>query len=487
MVGLTIHEVMHGKVWSDHVWKLLEPVFSRIRPRETVGLQKLVFTGEDIYVDYVADQSILGEYVEKARNEAWKEVGNRLLGKGVSLDELIYIWWRSAWGDDEGYIEPGYEQPLERLRQLTHGLEAVAQLGIGITDKCHHRARLYSEAWQSLADDVPLFKIIDKQMYWYPSSPEADEKQTAPMPGKQQSGTPLSPSLSERIQIQLAAYSTDMTPIIRHVVGSDDEEIAPTSRWDFNIPAHPLIDRRLVARLSALFSEYAERRKVVSRGLDSGKLDRRRLHRAATTGRCFAFVDRVPSPEWTITLLLDASGSMRGNKWKIVENTVGNLYSALANAMNKLQVYAYFETDGVCMISSLAKGRHLLSVPPGGKTASGQAIIAAAYLMPRIHKRNLLVHITDGETNFGCDVRYGMDYCREQNIHLVTLGCGCKDQAAMFRQYGNTIQFIDHFGQLPGSIENLLKRTFVYGKKPDLWCKHTLDVGLGKETAYANQ
>jgi nitric oxide reductase activation protein len=139
------------------------------------------------------------------------------------------------------------------------------------------------------------------------------------------------------------------------------------------------------------------------------------------------------------------------------------------------------------MISSLAKGRHLLSVPPGGKTASGQAIIAAAYLMPRIHKRNLLVHITDGETNFGCDVRYGMDYCREQNIHLVTLGCGCKDQAAMFRQYGNTIQFIDHFGQLPGSIENLLKRTFVYGKKPDLWCKHTLDVGLGKETAYANQ
>jgi hypothetical protein len=39
----------------------------------------------------------------------------------------------------------------------------------------------------------------------------------------------------------------------------------------------------------------------------------------------------------------------------------------------------------------------------------------------------------------------------------------------MLRQYGKTIQFLDHFQQLPQTIERLLKWTFLYGKKPHLW------------------
>jgi len=286
--------------------------------------------------------------------------------------------------------------------------------------------------------------------------------------------------------MQLVAYSSDITPIIRQVVGCDDVDIAPTSRWDFNIPAHPVIDRKLVSRVSSIFSNYAERKKVVSRGLVSGKLDGHRLYRAPITGRCFQFIDMIPDPAWTVTLLLDASGSMRGSKWRMVENTVGNLHAALSNSSNSLQAYAYFEIDGVCMLSSLIQGRRLLSVPPGGRTASGQAIIAAAYLMSRRRQRNLLIHVTDGESNFGCDVRYGIDYCREQNIHLVTLGCGYKDRAAMLAQYGKAIQFIDHFGQLPHAIENLLKWTFIYGKKPHLWGTGMFDVRIEKEGAYEN-
>jgi hypothetical protein len=88
--------------------------------------------------------------------------------------------------------------------------------------------------------------------------------------------------------------------------------------------------------------------------------------------------------------------------------------------------------------------------------------------MPKERKRNILVHVTDGESNFGCDVQYGIDYCLEQNIHLVTLGCGYKDREAMSRQYGKTLQFLDHFGQLPQAMERLLKWTFLYGTKPHL-------------------
>ena len=121
------------------------------------------------------------------------------------------------------------------------------------------------------------------------------------------------------------------------------------------------------------------------------------------------------------------------------------------------------------MISQLIRGRQLLSVPPSGQTASGQAIIAVAYFMPKGRKRNLLIHVTDGESNLGCDVRYGIEYCHKQKIHLVTLGCAYKDRQAMLRQYGKSMQFVDHYGQLPRAIERLLKHTFLYGNKPHLF------------------
>jgi hypothetical protein len=231
------------------------------------------------------------------------------------------------------------------------------------------------------------------------------------------------------------------------VVGYDNETVAPMSRWDFNFPAHPLIDRRLVSRLKAIFQIYAARNKVRSRGLTFGRVDRRRLYRAPVTGRCFEAIDFIPDLDWNVMLLMDASGSMRGSKWRMVENAVANLHKALMGYRNRLQAYAYFESDGICMFSSLIKGRHLLSIPPNGQTASGQALIAAAYFMPKGRKRNVLIHVTDGESNFGVDVKAGIDYCQKQNIHLVTLGCGTKDRAA---------------------IERLLRWTFLYGSKPHL-------------------
>jgi hypothetical protein len=39
----------------------------------------------------------------------------------------------------------------------------------------------------------------------------------------------------------------------------------------------------------------------------------------------------------------------------------------------------------------------------------------------------------------------------------------------MVRQYGRSIQFVDHYGQLPRAIERLLRHTFLYGNKPHLF------------------
>lgn len=67
----------------------------------------------------------------------------------------------------------------------------------------------------------------------------------------------------------------------------------------------------------------------------------------------------------------------------MVENAVANIHKALTGFQNHLQAFAYFEKDGILMISQLIKNNRIQSVPPSGLTASGQAIIAAAWLMPK--------------------------------------------------------------------------------------------------------
>ncbi|HPC48118.1 MAG TPA: hypothetical protein PLW83_08720, partial [Deltaproteobacteria bacterium] len=139
---------------------------------------------------------------------------------------------------------------------------------------------------------------------------------------------------------------------------------------------------------------------------------------------------------------------------------------ALSGYRGSLAAYAYFEIDGVCMISSLLENGRVLAVPPCGRTASGQAIIAAALFMRKTAQRRLIVHVTDGESNYGCPVSWGIDFCRREGIHLVTIGCGCRDREAMAEHYGSTIEFLDSFRQLPLAVERLLRRAFVYGTCP---------------------
>jgi hypothetical protein len=69
--------------------------------------------------------------------------------------------------------------------------------------------------------------------------------------------------------------------------------------------------------------------------------------------------------------------------------------------------------------------------------------------------------VTDGESNFGLPVQAGIDFCHREHITLITLGCGCKDLSVMRDQYGNTIQFIQSFRQLPHAVERLLRWSFM--------------------------
>ncbi|MBI4763599.1 MAG: VWA domain-containing protein [Deltaproteobacteria bacterium] len=469
LVGLVTHEATHKMEWSDLVWKLLEPVFKKMSGLSLVGFQKMIYTGEDIYVDMVADQKVFGLYVQQTRDKALKEAESGFHPGRESVEELIHLWWKDPYQSPSlQSVKPFYQEPLSSLIRLSKDLKSVSRTKKRATDRCKNRADLYSSTWQGIKDLIAPLKINDKKLLWYSYKTSSKEDQPARAHPRDQSKPPASSGLFQEIELNLAKNSIEMTPIIRAIVGFDDESVVPTSRWDFVISAHPLIDRRLVSRLKAIFQIYAAKNKLVSRGLQSGKVDPRRLYRAPVTGRCFLQNDHLPDLDWNVTLLMDASGSMRGNKWRMVENTVANIHKALTGFHNRLQALAYFEKDGIMMISPLIKNNRVQSVPPSGLTASGQAIIAAAYLMPKKKKRNILIHVTDGESNLGCDVQRAIDYCRKEHIDLITLGCGYKDREAMRLQYGKSIQFLDHFGQLAGVMERLLKWTFLYGKKPYL-------------------
>ena len=461
LIGMIVHQAMHQIEWSDHVWKILRPAIKQMAPLHAVLFRKMAHTGEDIYVDQQAGPSVFGQYVRIARKKALERYNGRLQSATRSVDELFYLWQAAVFAPfNKRAVRSEYQPLLPELTTLSSASVRLKASSKRLADRCGRRAQLYLDYWEKLKDRLIEWPVIDTRGFRFTGPGSTGKRETIQSAETDRQRQALPPLLARQIEVRLAADAVDITPIIRSVVGYDDETVEPMSRWDFTIASRPVMDRKIIGRLKAIFRQYANRRCVVSRGLTSGRLDRRRLYRAQVTGRCFQQVDRLPNPDWCVTLLVDASGSMRGNKWQLVENTVANVHRSLAGYHNRLNAFAYFEVSGIGMISRLIKDNTLLSIPPAGQTASGQAIIAAASMIPGTVRRNILIHVTDGNSNFGCDVSFGIEFCRQKRIHLITLGCGCKDKIAMENQYGRTIQFVDYFEQLPQAVENLLKTLF---------------------------
>lgn len=466
LVGRVVHESCRKIEWSSHVWKLLEPYQEKLSGRQMIRFQKLVDAAETNYIDLSSIRTMAGVYALKARQEILDMYLPEESRSPGTLDMLLLRWARELWSfSGETLPEPPTKLAtlLPRLRPLAEELSRIAGATARPTEKCLQRAELYQDQWRQLGHDLMALPVKDKTLLFYPRYQAAAGPPPTARPA---AATPdLPDSLVRELELQLATGSLDLTPVVFSVAGYDNPDVVRMSRWDYNQLCRPIIDRRLVSRLRSVFLNYGPRRKISSRGLTSGKIDPRRLYRAPVTGKCFQQRYTVAEERWQVTLLVDASGSMRGNKMSIVESTVANLNQAVGTGRNRLSAFAYFEINKICMFSRLLTNGQLYTVPPSGKTASGQAIIAAAWMMERGRgrRRNLLIHITDGESNFGCDVSHGIDYCRRENIRLVTLGCGCRNQPAMSDQYGQNIQFLKNYEHLPQALEKTFKRLFLYG------------------------
>jgi len=114
-------------------------------------------------------------------------------------------------------------------------------------------------------------------------------------------------------------------------------------------------------------------------------------------------------------------------------------------------------------LSNLLKNNRLYTLSPRGKTPSGQAIMAVALNMNKgYRKRDLLVHITDGESNCGIDVSEAIRYCEKKGVKIITIGCGYNEQIRDYlRKTYKNIYFMKDFQELPEALENLFRKTII--------------------------
>jgi Mg-chelatase subunit ChlD len=126
----------------------------------------------------------------------------------------------------------------------------------------------------------------------------------------------------------------------------------------------------------------------------------------------------------------DASASMTGKggnmrPWRIAERSFATVIQAAREFRNRIEIYAYFGKSKTCTLTRLYHGNRLYTITPYGDTPSGQAIMAAATMLDRKYKKNMIIHITDGAPNSGIPLKDAVSYCENKGIQVFTIGCGC--------------------------------------------------------------
>jgi hypothetical protein len=334
--GRVIHESLHRKEWSELVWEKVEGARKGMSFPEMDVLSKMVTAGEDIYVDKISEKSVFGLYVREAREEGF-EPGLRRDPLLSPTPGILFDLWRKQALDNSlpQNINPLYEQPLAILLSYTGELVDIRQGSASVTSRCSQRSELYLRIWDALKDIILPWKR-DSITYFKQIPKKVEEvRRTTTTPPKEV----LPHSLARRIEEELALGSKDVTPFIKQICGEDNLDVLPTVFWDSLTPSHPTWGPYLIARLKGIFQTYAERVSILNRGLKSGQIDKRRLYRAYTSGNCFMIKQLLPYMAWNIIILVDASRSMHGAKWKLVESTVASLEHVSFPACFKARSY----------------------------------------------------------------------------------------------------------------------------------------------------
>jgi len=478
IVGQTIQKTYQKIEWSERFKKLATSQLKGSTTYSRIGVFNLLFdVCEKVYVDGLSNLSVLGCYTEKAREWEISERSKEFL-QPPTIIELLYIWWEiaadrsrtrykneykdtSVSGLISGLsLESFYKEPLLLLNSIVDQLINECPKISGVTERGQFRLKLYASIWPDFFKYTRFWPMDREEMIR--QSPEIrNDIEAGDADDSADNAKNIVHSFQDLIEKAIKKKNPDFTEAVRENV-ENAEEVVSIEGGDVVLQAGNKVDKKLLQSLKMIIKTAAQRKTIYNRGLKAGKIDRRRLYRAGTTGTVFQLrKDQFELPN-DIVFLVDATGSMaEPTKWSQSETVWQTLFSAAKIFNRNARILAYNEVRDKCFFTELFSKGVFYSVTPHGKTDSGEAIIATGCRLKRTNKKPFIIHITDGASNWGCGVSDAIKFCEKKRINLLTLGIGCgpSNKQSLRKEYGRLVQFLDNMADLPGLVKSLLRHS----------------------------
>nr|AIS23711.1 IbsF [Thauera sp. pCyN2] len=477
MVGIAIQEAYKKVEWSS---RLRQDAHARVQPPPQYEYKFDMFFSlcEDVYVDCLSNHGVFGYYTEAARKWRISRNNARLISPPTA-SEMLHYWWdiaadrnkdrfREGFKDrtvghivDRGSLVKFYKPPIDLLNRIVVPLRDECPKIRSVTERGEYRLDLYLSVWPELLDLIKFWPGDSGDRFLVPDGCDED---LAKEDEEFKAVKATIVSYAQLIERAIPNKRHDFTEELKESVDRP-EMVVPIEGSDIVMQARNKVDELLLRRLERVVKAATQRRTKFNRGVQTGKIHRRSLYRAHTTGAVFQQKLHEFELRGNIILLVDATGSMADPvKWHQAEVTYQTLYYAIHSCNKNARLFAYNEVKQTCRITELYRAGKMLTVLPQGKTASGEAIIAATMSTRNSQRKRLVIHITDGASNWGCGVDEAISYCRRNRVSLLTLGIGCSPagKQSLRAEYGNLVEFIDDTAELPRLLSKLLN----YDKRP---------------------
>ena len=480
LVGQVALEGLSSLEWREWVTKKVLAEAPAVSDSVYRYLENVIEAAEDIYINTRAKSSVWSLYLAQYwRLELKKKRRDPTLPPSPS--SLADVWRaETILGERAKDLHGYYFGPLDILNHLYGELSHIALLP-SIAERRSKRKNLYMDVWSRIADEI---------LEWekFPVSPDALKIRDEAAPqgeaeerkggnenndaGESNQASADQEDLLNRLKTALEDGENDLTDTIAVAVEDPEarsmETIVRKSRSISDIQS----DDMLVNRLKKIFLQQkslfmSRRKRHIKKAQHEGKVDPRRLYRVPLDGRVFKKKELIISDfPWHVCIIADASSSMGGKSsgkrpWETAEKIFVSLAKAAEGFNNLIDIYAYSEDGGVCVLTQLYYGGNVYSAIPKGRTPSGQAIMAAALLLNRKYKNNMIIHITDGAANCGISLGDTLKYCRAHDVEVITIGCGCNLQTQQFLKgyfSADHLNFMDNISGLSEIIEKLFRQ-----------------------------
>ena len=463
MVGITVRKAFEKIEWSDRIKDHIQAKID-LSPPYRYKFNLFFDMCEKIYLDCLSNISPLGVYTEVARSWEISEKTKDFI-QPPTVTELLHIWWdmaadrsgkryREAYVDKTMVVLAGkidltayYAEPLALLNSIVARMMHECPKILGVTERCSYRLRLYESIWPALLEYIKFWPADRRDPFLVQKNKPEETEDEAEKKKKKAAII----NLAESVESQVSEKKPDYTAEVRANVSNMDDVVKIMGN-DIVMDAPNKVDTQILLKLKQIVKANAQRRTTYNRGLVAGKIDRRRLYRARTTGKAFLMKKNRFELLNQVMIVVDATGSMADpNKWDQAQTISQTLFSAIQSFNKNARIFTYNEVKDKCRLTEIFIGNRFYTVLPHGRTASGEVLIATAMKLNQKNKKSTIIHITDGASNWGCGVKDALRYCERRRISLLTIGIACSPSArqSLRGEYGRLVQFVEKLDDLP--------------------------------------